>query len=391
MPTSSNRPALGGVAGYVTKSANNCINEGTVIARGVWATGTEGALGAAGNPSPLFGGVIGGAGEYYFATCPDGFIRGCINKGTLDLQIYQKSGSATQTCGGGVVGYSSLPVIDDCHNQGELNIGLWNRTARFGGVVGHSYASSITNCTNTGALTFDCNSAALGANTTNYFSYQDYVGGIIGVQAATQATISGCENSGNVNYINGVTQKVFNYVGGIWGSYGGNGHMMINCKNRGKVKVDSAEAMCVGSLCGAFNGVMTGCEATGDLVVKKCIGITGKEPEIGTLVGYANASFEDCTANNSVTIEAAGPSFYGGIAGGFGRDVQVQWSGCEINSALTSSGSVTTAKMLGRFRNDPSDGTVIYYRDMTFGGDISSLGLVGIANGGEVTEGTKPE
>ena len=383
------RPALGGVAGYVTKSAKDCINEGTVIARGVWGHGTEGAQGAAGSPFPLFGGVIGGVGEYYLATCPDGFISGCINKGALDIQVSPRIGGGPQDCGGGVVGYSSLPVIDDCHNEGELIIGLWGKIARFGGVVGYSYASSITNCTNTGALTFDCNSAALGANTSNHISYQDYVAGIIGVSSVS-ATISGCVNSGPITYKGGVTQEAFNYVGGIMGSYS-KFQTMTNCTNSGKVNVDSAEALCVGSLCGAFNGVMTGCEATGDVVVKKCIGIIGKEPEIGTLVGYANASFEDCTANNSVAIEAAGPSFYGGIAGGFGKDVQVQWSGCEINSALTSSGSVTTAKMLGRFRNDPSDGTVIYYKDMTFGGDISSLGLVGIANGGEVTEGTKPE
>ena len=161
----------------------------------------------------------------------------------------------------------------------------------------------------------------------------------------------------------------------------------------GKVVVDSAEAMCVGSLCGAFNGQMTDCEATGDVEVKKCVGITGKEPEIGTLVGYANASFANCTATNNVSIEAGGTSFYGGIAGGFGKDAvnAKQWIGCTINTTLNTSGSVTTAKMLGRFRNNPSDGTVIYYKDMTFGGNIGTLTPVGLANGGSLVEGTMPE
>ena len=384
----STRPALGGVVGYVTISAKDCINEGTVVARGNWSAGTEGNAGAAGIHQPLFGGVIGGAGELYLAVSEHGFVTGCINKGKMDIQVGQKETGGTQAGGGGVVGYASVP-LDDCHNQGELNIGLWHKIARVGAVVGWFYGKTINKCTNSGALTFDCNSAALGSDTTNYFSYQDYVAGIVGASLLA-STITDCENSGTITYKGGVTQAVLNYVGGIMATYSG-AQTMTNCKNKGKVIVDTAEALCVGSLCGAFNGVMTGCEATGDVEVKKCIGISGKEPEIGSLVGYANASFVDCTANNKVSIEAAGATFYGGIAGGFGKDVKVQWSGCNISSALTTSGSVTSAKMLGRFRNNPSTGTIIYYKDMTFGGDLVSLGNVGLANGGEMTEGTKPE
>ena len=384
--TSSTRPALGGVVGYVTKSAKNCTNEGTVIAKGVWAAGTEGNAGAAGMYQPIFGGVIGGAGELYQASC-EGLVSGCINKGKMDLQVCQKEKGGTNAGCGGVVGYSSVPV-SDCHNKGELNIGLWHKVARVGGVIGWSYATTITKCTNTGALTFDCNSAALGANTTNYFSYQDYVGGVIG-GSRVAATITDCENSGTVTYKGGVTTAVLNYIGGIMATYDG-AQTMTGCKNSGKIVVDSAEAVEVGSLCGAFNGVMTKCEATGDVEVKKCVGVEGKEPEIGTLVGYANASFVDCTATNKVTVEAGGTSFYGGICGGFGKDVVKQWSGCTVNTTLNTSGSVTKAKFLGRFRNNPSDGTIIYYKDMTFGGNIGSLEIVGLANGGAFVEGTMP-
>ena len=384
---SSTRPAVGGVVGYVTKGAKDCVNEGTVTAKGIWAAGTEGNAGAGGIHQPLFGGVIGGAGELYLAHC-DGLVSGCINKGKMDLQVCQKTGGGTQAGGGGVVGYSSID-IDDCHNQGELNIGLWHKIARVGGVIGWSYAQNITKCTNTGALTFDCNSGALGSTTSNYFSYQDYVGGIVGASLIA-ANITDCENSGTITYKGGVTQAVLNYIGGIMATYSG-AQTMTGCKNSGKVVVDSAEAMCVGSLCGAFNGTMINCEATGDVDVKKCVGISGKEPEIGSLVGYANASFTDCTANNKVSIEAGGTSFFGGIAGGFGKDVKVQWSGCNITTDLTTSGSVTSAKMLGRFRNNPSSGTIIYYKDMTFGGNIATLALLGLANDGSLSEGTKPE
>ena len=382
---SSTRPAVGGVVGYVTKGAKDCVNEGTVTAKGIWAAGTEGNAGAGGIHQPLFGGVIGGAGELYLAHC-DGLVSGCINKGKMDLQVCQKTGGKTQSGGGGVVGYSSID-IDDCHNQGELNIGLWHYISRVGGVIGWSYAKNITNCTNKGALTFDCNGAALGADYTNNFSYQDYVGGIVGASLVA-ATITKCENSATITYKNGLTDKVLNYIGGIMATYSG-AQTMTGCKNSGKVVVDSAEAMCVGSLCGAFNGTMTSCEATGDVDVKKCVGISGKEPEIGTLVGYANATFTDCTANNNVSIEAGGTSFYGGITGGFGQATK-QWSGCTINTNLTTSGSVTAAKLIGRFRNDGS-GYTVYYKDMTFGGNIGSLGLLGYANNGSVSEGTMPE
>ena len=383
---SSTRPSLGGVAGYVTKVAKDCVNEGTVVASGVWAAGTEGNAGCGGIHQPLFGGVIGGVGEFYQAPC-DGLVSGCINKGKMDIQVCQKTGGGTQSAGGGVVGYATVD-IDNCHNQGELYIGLWHKVARVGGVVGWSYGKNVTNCSNSGELTFDCNSAALGSNTTNYFSYQDYVGGIIGVQATTKATVTDCENTGTINYINGVTQAVLNYVGSIWGSYGGSGHTMTNCKNSGKVYVETAEALCVGSLCGAFNGKMTSCSSTGDVEVKGCIGISGKEPEIGCLAGYANASFLNCTVENAVTIEATGTSFFGGISGGFGKDVTMQVAGCVINTTLTTSGPVTTARLLGRFRNNPSTGTTIYYQDSEFGGNIGGLAIVGLANGGVVIEGS---
>lgn len=383
---SSTRPALGGVAGYVTKGAKDCVNEGTVIAKGVWAAGTEGNAGCGGMYQPIFGGVFGGVGEYYLAHC-DGLVSGCINKGKMDLQVCQKTAGGTQAAGGGVVGYSSVN-IEDCHNQGELNIGLWHKIARVGGVVGWSFATTIDKCSNSGALTFDCNSAALGSDTTNYFSYQDYVAGIVGASLVA-ATITDCENSGTVTYKAGVTQAVLNYVGGIMATYSG-AQKMSGCKNSGKVLVDTAEALCVGSLCGAFNGEMTNCEATGDVDVKKCIGISGKEPEVGALVGYANASFTDCSAKLNVNIEAAGTSFFGGIAGGFGKDVKKQWSGCSIEANLTTTGSVTSAKILGRFRNNPSTGTVIYYQNMTFAGNIASLGVLGLANDGSVTEGIMP-
>lgn len=382
---SSTRPSLGGVVGYVTKSAKGCINEGTVIAKGVWAAGTEGNAGCGGIHQPLFGGVIGGAGEYYLAHC-DGLVSGCINKGKMDIQVCQKTGGGTQACGGGVVGYSSID-IDDCHNQGELNIGLWHKIARVGAIIGWSYATTISKCTNSGALVFDCNSAALASDGTNFFSYQDYVGGIVGASLVA-ATISDCENSGEITYKGGVTQAVLNYVGGIMGTYSG-AQNMTGCKNSGKVSVDSAEALCAGSLCGAFNGTMTDCEATGDVDVKKCVGITGKEPEIGSIAGYSNASFTNVTVNNNVTIEAGGTSYYGGVTGGFGQATK-QWSGCTINTTLNTSGSVTTARLIGRYRNDGT-GYTVYYKDMTFGGNIGSLGLLGYPNNGSVAEGTMPE
>ncbi|MBR3076281.1 MAG: hypothetical protein IKH11_11080, partial [Bacteroidales bacterium] len=77
------------------------------------------------------------------------------------------------------------------------------------------------------------------------------------------------------------------------------------------------------------------------------------------------------------------------ITGGFGQATK-QWSGCTINTNLTTSGSVTAAKLIGRFRNDGS-GYTVYYKDMTFGGNIGSLGLLGYANNGSVSEGTMPE
>ena len=386
---SSTRPALGGVAGYVTISATNCINNGEVAAKGVWAAGTEGNLGCGGDEQPLFGGCFGGVGDDNQKASPKGGISKCTNNGKVNLEVCQKTGGKTQSCFGGVVGYTTVPVSDS-HNTAELNIGLWHKTARVGGVVGWSYAASMEKCTNSGALTFDCNSASLASDATNYFSYQDYVGGIFGVlNAAT--TVTDCSNSGKITYKGGVTTAVLNYVGGLLGSYSG-AQTFTNCKNSGDIEVDSPEALEVGGMAGGFNGTMTGSEQSGNISVKQCVGASGKEPEIGLIAGYVNATFTDCKALGSLKVEAGGTTTIGGIAGGgySAASGASEWSGCTVDpTSFEGTGSVTLASLLGRYRSDKGTYT-LYYNNFTFGNAVNSLPLLGTNAGSKVIEGTKP-
>jgi len=382
---SSTRPSLGGVCGCVSVSAKDCVNAGQVNAVGIYAAGTEGNRAAGATHQPCFGGVFGIVGDAYLATSKEGFVENCGNTGTVNFNVCQKSAGGTKGNGGGVIGYTTVDVIG-CYNEGDAELNLHHKIAYCGGIVGLSYALNIKDCWNNGTVSMDCMAEKLGANTTNYFSYQDYLAGICG-GSFVKATIQNCENreKGVITYKNGLTTAVLNYVGGILGTYDAS-QVMNDCKNKGTIVVDSPEALEVGALCGAFNGVMTNCSAEGSVTVKQAKGNSGKEPEVGGITGYANASFNGCVNKCNITVEAGGTAYVGGIAGGFGS-ASSQWSGCTIDCTITTTSA--TGSILGRFRSSGTN--TIYYKDFTFGEGVKSLALCGNLNGNNVTEGTKPE
>ena len=131
---------------------------------------------------------------------------------------------------------------------------------------------------------------------------------------------------------------------------------------------------------------MTDCSNEGAISVKKAQGISGKEPEIGGIVGYANATFTGCVNKGDVTLEPGGTCFLGGLVGGFGK-ADKQWTGCTIDCKLTTSASV--GSILGRFRNAGTN--TVYYKDFTLGAGVSSYGPCGNLNGNSMVEGTMPE
>lgn len=368
---SSTRPCVAGVAGYVTINAKNCFNKGAVSARGIYAAGTEGNNGAAGTHQPLFGGVFGGVGDNYQAVSAAGVLENCYNEGDLDFVVGQKVGGGTVSKTGGVAAYSTVEV-KNCHNSGAMNICLGHKTSHQGGVIGQ-LCNNISDCYNEGVITI--NSAGTFHDADAVAASQQYCGGIAGYTQVAVAYVN-CENkaTGKITFTNGWNTAALSYVGGIQGSYN-KGNTMTSCKNAAAILVDTPSAMCVGGLCGAFNGTMSSSANSGTVTVKNAGAAAGKENETGGMAGYANATFTGCSNTGDIVNEAAG-SFTGGIAGGFGA-ADSTWDSNTVDCTITS--VATKGYALGRYRS--AGAFTLTWTNGTLGAGVSGLAGCGNLNG----------
>ena len=340
--SSCTRPGVGGVAGYVLYSAQDCLNEGLVRLQGSFAAGSADAAGAGGSHQVLLGGVFGGVGPA--TENQTEAVTGCVNKGKVQGKYRQKSGGSTQSYVGGIVGYGSVPV-KECVNYGKVDVKAGCKTNMVGGVVGRLLSDAQDN-QNLGDVDVSGRDD-IGTTTTNY-GYQNYIGGIVGFIIGTRGqAITGCENKYMVSYFNGWSQAAFSYVGGVLGSYDSNGkYVMTNCFNKGPVESLSSSIVVVGGVAGGFNGEMTGCENRYEVRVENATAPSGKEPEVGGLVGYANATFKNCVNKGPVVSTAASAATTGGFVGGFGEK-DITWEGCKVDASVTGPNA---GAVLGWFR-----------------------------------------
>ncbi len=378
----STRPTIGGVAGYVMYSAKDCVNTGHVVAVGIYAAGTNGNASAGAMHQPNFGGVIGGIGYGYLEVASGEVMEGCKNYGQVDFTVAQKTAGGTKSNTGGVAGYCSTEIVSDCHNYGVLNCAIGHNVDYVGGVIGLGYNTSITNCSNEAALAYTGMATALDANTTNKFSYQIYVGGIVGY-VFKGATLSSCQNTAAVTFSDVVTTAAYSYLGGINGSYSGS-ITMTGCSNSGSVTSDATAVICTGGLSGGFNGTMSDCTNTGAVSAANSGNASGKESEVGGIVGYANASFSGCSNTGAITTGPAG-TYCGGLIGGFGAANLLVYNG-SVDCAIT--GEATTGSILGRYRTT-TDVYYIYYTT-TIGSGLSSLSINGAENCGGAVNTEQP-
>lgn len=201
---------LGGVAGAVTRGAEDCHNFGTFTVDALCAGGTAGARNAANAELSTWAGCIGCAGPYV----PDNTVifKNCTNAANLTAT----PGSTTRTphhCFGGVFGFLSA-CAEDCENTGTYNIVCNVATQNIGGIAGCADAL-IKNCVNSGDIILDSSDAS-------YTSWMVRMGGMAGWAARTVNTeIIGCTNKGNLSVNGGnagSSRDVF--IGGIFGSCG---------------------------------------------------------------------------------------------------------------------------------------------------------------------------
>ena len=290
---------VGGVVGYNFGTVSSCSNSGNLTFAS--ATGISPYNMRVGE----VGGVIGNN---------DGTVSEISNSGNIALSRTENA-AGVELKFGGVIGLSSTAIdggagknISNSGNITDTYNGTTVTTAglRFGGVVGTTSAS-VQNVTNTGNVTYQLSS-------TNIVSHL-YMGGIAGeIRSAASATVSGCENSGEVFFnINGnggakddSVKHTDNYTGGIIGKTIESNVTISNCINSGYIHGGNSikhnqTTMFVGGIVAYLDGVSSieDCTNTGKLLNDQFNNTTTK---VGSTFEGGIAGFVLGTADDRISI-----------------------------------------------------------------------------------------
>ena len=225
---------------------------------------------------------------------------------------------------GGVIGLSTTAINGgegkNISNSGNI-LGAYNGSTvttaglRFGGVVGSAQAS-VQNVTNTGSVTYQ-------TSATNVVSFL-YMGGIAGeIRSAGTATVSGCENGGEV-YFNAANNAAHtdNYTGGILGKTFESDVTISNCSNSGYIHGGNAskqngKTMYVGGIVAYLDGVssISGCTNTGELLNNQ---FNNTNTKVGSTFEGGIAGFVIGTEDDRITISDVTHNFNSGatVTGG---------------------------------------------------------------------------
>lgn len=259
-----------------------------------------------------------------------------------------------QSCGG--IAASSWGSITNCTNSGEINV-VWTvslpqegvaRTgntkqfnAQVGGITGGDYHSGqnntdISGCLNSGNINYTCD-----ANASN-----NSLGGISGwphKENAAGKSISDCENTGTIT-VEGYNKT---RIGGISGGC----ITLKNDINRGKIHLKSGQNSCtLGGVSGVASGAqhITGCESYGEIIsdVKLAGAQGGSASGIAGIVGatynQATVTVNGCTAACDITAPEGSTAFM--LIGVVGANKSVTTAnviGTEESPNAVSGGSIT--------------------------------------------------
>ena len=281
---------VGGIVGLggVGQSGNvieNCLNTATVnnaaaslqhISDGTCklGDGVEWQIGV--------GGIVGVMGNMSIIKCSN---EGVINqsKKVVEGSAYTALGKETDTrpALGGIAGVAcrSGATIKGCTNSNNVRyISEDQDSAAMGGILGVAVnsgktcsvlitkADDGTRTTNSGKLS-EQDSGGVAT------SYSMYIGGIVGLGASSNLTVSYCDNSGNIRSKQSQNAGNFRF-GGIMGT--AEGASIDNCTNSGYIQAHGGGTSVgaqVGGICGGPNGqdaaAVTNCVNTGTVGIYK--------------------------------------------------------------------------------------------------------------------------
>lgn len=300
------RTGVAGIAAYMGwsgKVVNNNMNEGNITLR----AGYPLKYGGSGSATKYSTNVAGLFGHMYNCGVEDSSNTGTVTSiiGDIDNASSYFGTDIRQSCGGIVA--SSWGAITDCTNSGEINV-KWVSSmddasrvantnqfiAQVGGISGGDYHSGqnntdITGCVNSGNINYDCD-----ANASN-----NNVGGIAGwphKENAAGKSIKNCENTGTITVMGLSKTRIGGISGGVIAEEGN--------INRGKIHLKGGQTSCtIGGVSGVCAGAhpIVNCENYGEIVaeVKTTTGIGGI---VGNTYNQENLTIKGCVVNCDITV-----------------------------------------------------------------------------------------
>jgi len=301
-----------------------------------------------------------------------GTIENCHNAATVR---YHVDNVTEMTLMGGIAGQST-GTIKDCSNAGEIVVksakGLGGAAA---GIAAYQQGAVI-NCVNSGPVTMTSlfTNAGMkgGPLTSNILPCE---GGIIGI-AGKGTTISNCENSGKISFLQTAIEQAGGgrermMIGGIAGNPNGK---ISNSNNHGEIVVSTktlngkelkgsgtSYIICVGGISGgdyyadgqSATDIFT-CNNDGHINIDT--DAANANSAVGGIVGWpckeggGTVSTKDCTNSGKLTLNGLGKVRIGGIQGGSGiMDNCTNTADIEIP---TTGNNYTVAGLLAGFHSN---------------------------------------
>ena len=319
---------VGGIVGLTTASVKNAKNTGLPYFR--W----QGTSPAASN---VYIGGIAGKAQGTSST-----IENCDN--VVDANITNSArvylylpGNASHTGNyvGGIVGLTEATnPVKNCINGGEIRTAAGTSTVpvtdiKMGGIIGKMIGSgTIDNADNSGRVRINFAVVSESGQSHN----GNYLGGIIGyVTNASAVTVTGCDNSGQVDITNGAGLVQDHIVSGVVGRMDAPGSI-TGSKNGGAIQmtitansVGPKDLYAAGILGYSENDVtISGCSNNGDISGGNSIQVNGTAYYTGGVVAYLKGASKilNCSNTGSTVSTQAGnndtigkTALTGGIAG----------------------------------------------------------------------------
>ena len=287
--------SIGGVAAFVMRDVEGCVNFGKVTVKGTFAGGTADIQGGGVKTDFCAGGIVAQCGP---ASGGDSYsVSGCHNYGELDINSWMATGNSSGMYFGGIAGWLGLRA-SECVNEGKIGISSKAASNYVGGVFGQS-AFAATGVVNHGEV----NVTLLRDNTAsdNKQSAGTYhrIGGVVGYSAAG---LSSSSNDGKIVVVGSSNQGVFcPLVGGVSGQASGS---FDACVNTGEISVthpaDGTNGLRVGGLIGHCGGL----PFSGECYNTGAITVTGGTFSTGTLLVGGAVAYMESGATTTTPIES---------------------------------------------------------------------------------------